>query len=403
MLSLTLTRIACVALAVVISNPAVAHAQSSTNSVGRTDKGWRTRIAIAVGAEYDDNVFLLPPLRKNDVQSPSAGETVSGRYANMESPSDIITTLTAGLGIKGAGVLGRTLTFTPELTYSLYAQNSERSHATARLSLEQSVARGGRLRLRARMTPSYFSKNYLVDAVDRDGSRTISDAERVYERGEYRETAFGGDYRFRLSNSTRQHPFGASLQFGGGYYDRVYDAPHEGRDLAGPTADAVLRLALNRRVRVDASYDFEALSATPTEQILLLDEADFARDFNGNGTSTDLDVRVSSLVDRSRTEQTVGGALAIEIGPRLDLTMGYDHRRRRFSSDQPLDVSYRGRRDARDQVAADLTVRLSRSVRMRMGGGWSTQKLNRESDAGGTEEIGDYRKYQARIGLLVGR
>ncbi len=403
MISLTMTRTACVALAVVMGGSAVAHAQSSTDSAGREEKGWRTRPAIAVGAEYDDNVFLLPTSRKDNVQSPSAGETASGRYANMESSSDVIATLTAGLDIKGNGLLGRTLTFTPELTYAFYTRSSERSHATARLSLEQNVARGGRVRLRARMTPSYFSKNYLVDAVDQDGSGTITDAERVYERGEYRETAFGGDYRFRLSKSTRQHPFGASLQFGGGYYDRVYDTPHEARDLAGPTADAILRLDLNRRVRVDASYDFGALDATPTAQILIIDEADFARDFNGNGTSTDLGVRVSSLVDRSRTEQTVGGALVIEISPRLDLTTGYDHRRRRFSSDEPLDVSNRGRRDTRDQVAADLTLRLSRSIRLRMGGGWSTQQLNRESDAGGAEEVDDYSRYQARIGLLFGR
>lgn len=377
---------------------APAQGQGSAPS-SKPAKGWRLSSSLGLATEYDNNVFLLDRGRKDDLALPAADEVASGRYTGMENASDLITTLSAALGLKGPGMLGKTLTLTPAVAYELYGKNSERSNAVFELSVEQDLPNDGRLRLQGRLTPGYFAKNYLVDAVDGDGSGTIARAERVYAGGEYREKELLFDYRFRLAKSTPKRFVGSSLELGTGYYGRVYEAPFAGRDLNGPTARAKLRVDRGRRVSLALGYDFASLSATPTNQVVLLDEPGFGQDFNGNGLSTDLDVRVVTTVDRSRTEHSLGGGIGVDLGKSSDLEVSLEHRWRRFSSTEPLDVSHNGRRDGRNQVSAELGFRLSRGVKLRLGGRSSSQGTNRPGDPAVTGEINDYTKYQANAGL----
>jgi hypothetical protein len=371
--------------------------KSESSKRAEKNKGWRIAPTLRLGAEYDNNLFLLSTSKKDDVANPSAAAVTSGRYAEMESANDVLTTMSAGLSLKGPGLFGRSSLVSPEVAYELYARNTARSNVSLGLSLQQDLSAGSRVRFKGRLMPSYFARNYMADAVDQDLSGSITPEERVYATGEYRESELGADYRLRLAKSTKKHGIGASLQVGGGYYDRSYDAPFAGRDLHGPILGAELLMELGRRISFEVSYDYSSLSATASNQVLLIDEPDFGQDLNGNGTASDLNARVLTMVDRSKREHSLGASVLLELSRPVDLSLGYEHRWRRYTSAQSLDVVNRGRRDQRDQVSADLRFRLAKDLRLRLGAVHAVQDLNRAGDPAG--EIDDYTRSQARLGL----
>ena len=383
----------------VAEQPAPAAEAKKSKKASRPDAGWRVSPSFRVDAEYDNNVFLLAPNKKDNVAAPSGAEVTSGRYADMKNASDVLTTMAAGLAVKGPGLMGKPSLIAADVSYELYAQNTERSNVGLGLSLQQQTWAGGRLRLQGRLTPSYFARNYLTDAIDQDASGSITDNERVYTHGEYRESQLGADYRLLLVKSRRKHPFGAAVQLGGGYYSRSYDTPLTGRDLQGPVGSAKLLLDLGRRVGLDVSYDYSSLGASRSNQVLLLDEADFGQDFNANGAATDLDARVAAMVDRSRKEHSLGATLQVQPSKVLALIVGYEHRWRRYTSEEALDVANRGRQDGRHQFSGDVRLRMTKDLGVRIGGVHSSQNLNRSGDPGSAGEIDDYTRSQARLGL----
>ncbi|HEU4680300.1 MAG TPA: hypothetical protein VFS51_01060 [Gemmatimonadales bacterium] len=364
----------------------------------KTKKSWRVAPSIRIDAEYDDNIFRLDSGRKDNVEDPSSAEVISGRYADMKQASDVLTTVSAGFVLKGPGMFAKPALITPEVSYERYTHNAERSNVGVGISIRQEAG-AGRLRLQGRVTSKYFARNYLADAVDRDANGSITEDERVYAPGEYSKAEFAADYRLSLSKATRHHPFGVSIQMGGGFSSRSYAAPLPNRNLDGPMVGAKLLLDLGRRLELDLGYDYSSMAGASATQVLLLNEPDFDQDFNGNGTTTDLDARVATLVDRSRREHRAGATVQFELGKPLDLTLGYQYRWRQYTSSQPLDVSHRGRKDARHQVSGDIRFRLTKGLRFRAGGVHSRQDQNRSGDPGSLGEVDDYTRSQARLGL----
>ena len=364
-------------------------------------KGWRVQApALSITSERDDNVFLVTESKKDDIGTPGTASVASRRYEGMLSAADLITTVEAKLAIQGTGMSGRPLVITPVMRYEYYAENTDRRNATFGLDLEQSLGHGNEVRLRGRMTPSYFARNYLADATDIDGNGSIAPAERSYRRGTYAETELTADYRRRLDESTKSSPFGAAIRLGAGYYARTFDAPFAGRDLAGPMAKVALMSDVSRRVKVELGYELGILSASPTDEVLLLDEQDVGADLNGNGRMTDVDVRSVQRVDRSRVEHVIVVGGGIELTSRTDLGVQFEHRRRRYGSGEPLDVSYNGRSDARNRLSVELSTAVSRRFSLGINGGIASQSLSRERDFGATGEVDDYSRHI--IGLRVG-
>jgi hypothetical protein len=267
------------------------------------------------------------------------------------------------------------------------------------LTVAQALPRGGRVRLKGQLTPSTFFKNYLADAVDADDNGTITPDERVYAPGSYAEREASADYRIRLAKQTSTRPVGASLQAGGGYYARSYDSPFAARDLSGPTASLGLMLEFRRGVQLDLGYDFASLGATPTRAVMLLDENQFGVDFNGDGSTNDVDARAFEMVDHSRTEHGASLALKAEPSKTVDVRLEYAHRWRRFGSTQPYDVSNNGRRDARDEVGADVQVKLARSLSLAASVLLQSQSLNRANDLAGLGDVADYTRHRSSVGL----
>ena len=372
-------------------------AQGSTAPADR--KGWRVLPEAALHSEYDDNVFLLTKAKKSDLDPPSAASLASGRYENMKSAGDVITTLEGTVRIQGSGMGGRRFELSPRIAYEYYAANAERRNLTIGAVAEQSLGSDGRVRLALRSTPGYFAKNYLSDAVDADASGTISSAERVYKAGTYSEMDMRADYRRRLRKSDQGRIQRVLLDLGAGYTSRAYKAPFSGRDLSGPTADAGLRLDLRRKIDILLDYELALLSADAVRQVQLLDEPDFNRDFNGNATQTDLNVRTFELVDRSRTEQAIGVTLQLPMSAKTDVDLSYGRRFRSFGSTQPFDAGNRGRRDARNELGAELNRSLRSGLRLSIMTSYASQSVNRSNDAAVTGDVEDYTKLRFSAGL----
>lgn len=355
---------------------------------------WRFRPTLSAFVEADDNPFLLSPRQKDRLASPPAG-TPASRYANMESASDVIAGTRAELEFRGPGLGGRTLAITPEIAYDRYLSNGERSAAQVGVSVAQNMGRGSRVRVRARLTPATFFKNYLSDALDADANGSIAFAERTYAPGAPAERTFAADYVFRVKRPRKGSRASAFLRVAAGHAAEEYDAPFAVRDRAGPFAALELSVA-RRRLEVEAQYEFAAMGATPGRAVRLLDEPDFNRDFNGNGTTTDLDARAFEMVDYSRTEQGVSLVGRFPAGRRTTLRAEIAHRRRAFGSAQPYDAN-NGRTDARNTLGAGATVKLASSLRLVTSVESRTQTANKALDAVG--DVADYSRRRITAGL----
>lgn len=374
--------------------PAVSGAQSS---LAAKPSSWRVKTTFSTKAEYDDNVYLATSRGRTAIDA--SGTSTSGRYAEMTSSSDVITTVRAGVELAGDGMGGRKLSVTPRAGYDFYAQNAARRNVHLDLSVAQDLGQGNELRLRGALTPSTFFKNYMFDAVDTNADGSISGGERRYAAADFRELEAGADYRRRLDKSTSKSPVGATVRVGAGYYARDYESQFAGRNLRGPTAAADFVVSTGRDTRFTLGYDVGKLAATTTPTVVLLDEPVYGQDFNGNGRATDLNARSVQPVDRSRLEQQASLKAQTRVGARTELDVGYARRWRSFSSTQQFDVSNNGRSDARNEFSGELQFRLTKPLALTLGAQSSGQQLNRPLDSGVSGEVDDYSRLRGIAGL----
>lgn len=363
------------------------------------ERAWKFEARVEGEFRYDDNPFLLTAAQKPRLETPSAGDTLSGRFGDMQKASDMIPAVGLELALEGRGLAGRALTLQAEGTYDANLENGRRRHAELGFSAEQALGRGSRVRLRLDWRPSYYHKNYLADAVDADGDGDIASRERRYQAGSSSEVDVTLGYRHRLLRSTRERQIGVSAELKAGYFDRSYDTPFAGRSRGGPGGQIGLGIELARRWAISLDYAYQKLDADPTREVMLLDETAFGRDFNGNGLVTDLDARAFELVDRSRTEQEFGVAIQGELADPVTVELAYGRRTRNFSSTEPFDVSNRDRNDGLNEVSGGLHVRLTRALRLDAGARRGAQDTNRAGDPGATGEVADYTRLVAWAGL----
>ncbi len=363
------------------------------------DRSWHPAARVQAEVQYDGNPFLLTAGRKSKLGAVSAADSQSGRFRDMESSTDVIPTPSLRLGIAGPGLGGRPLEIAADVAYEANLQNGRRRHAELGVGIEQSLRRGGRLRLAADWRPSYFHKNYLADAVDLNGDGNIAPEERRYASGTSNEMDLSLSYRHRLVKSTKRRPLGVTAELEVGYLDRSYDAPFAGRSRSGPGAGAGLTFQLSRSWAVGLDYAFASLGGDPAQEVLILNENDFGRDFNGNGGATDDSARAAVLVDRSRVEHELGVSVQGELGKAATLEVGYARRVRNFSSSEPFDVVDRDRRDVRSELAAELDLRLASRLHLALGARRAAQGTNRAGDPGSAGEVADYTRYVASAGV----
>ncbi len=281
--------------------------------------------------------------------------------------------------------------------------NSARSNVAFALELEQDLRRGRQLQLKADFVPSYFHRNYLADAFDADLDLSIQGAERIYQRGDYREFELRTDYQHRLLDSKRDQPWRVYAIVGVGLSDRTYDAPFTARDHTGPTFRARMRVEPRRTISLLTTYDLALLSSPVRNQVVLIDELLFGEDLNANTTTTDLNVRVVAPVDRSRTEHLLEQRLTMAVSDRLEVVGMVAYRWRRFLSEERFDIANRDRTDNRLEVGATAEYRLRRGVRLFGGASHAVQRLNQIEDLGGEGTVDDFDRTQAHLGLRLSR
>ncbi len=374
---------------------AQATAKAATKASSTDENGWQFRPAFLTDAEFDNNVFLLPDLKKGKLV---AGAPAGTHYADMVSASDVITTLRAQLAFDGPGLGGKRVKIVPELGYDYYTRNAERRTATYGISLAQKTMRGGLVRLKAAMQPQAFFKNYLVDAVDLDGNGSISSGEKLYSAARQGETTVEGDYTLRLRKQSSSSTVGAALRLGGGWYSRSNNTAFTSRDLKGPTLGAKLLFDVAGNSHLDLGYSLASLSAPRMLNVMLVNEPQFNRDFNNNGNTTDVNVRTVQMVDRSRSEQELGAAFGTDLG-QADVAVEYAHRTRHFNSSEPYDVANNGRRDARNEFGGTVRYNLGSAVRVRASAQRGVQTLNRATAAAATGDVADYTRLRTKLGL----
>jgi hypothetical protein len=375
----------------VITALGVGQAQAPEPAPGaRAERTWHAMGALHLTERADNNVFLLSDARKAQLDTLTAPAPPTTRFADMQSASDFITAARAELGATGPGLFGRSLSARFGAAYDFYARNDKRRHAAVRFSIAQAFPHHGRLRLRGRLTPSYFFRNFLADAIDLNADGRIESNERIYAAGTYRDSRIFLGYRQQLVRARQSHPFGAAVEFEVGHADRRYDAPLGYRSYNGPVVLATLVLDFSHSVALEVGYTHASLSARPDSAVLVLNEPDFNRDFNGDGTATDPRVRTVQLVDFSRTEQDLDVRLRAGRADGVRLGAHYRHRWRQFPSTQPFDVYNNTRRDRRDFVGLEIVVPTGPRAAFALGGDLETQFLSRSLVPSLTGEVTDY-------------
>jgi hypothetical protein len=340
-------------------------------------EGWRVIPGLRIVETFDDNPFLLSDARKAGVAPPSAASIASGRYAGMADASDFVTSMRAALRAEGPGILGHQLTLGAEARYQYYQRNALRRNMFYDLRAAQALGHGAHIAARAELQPKFFFRNYLADAVDLNADGVIEPNERIYAAGTYSDQVFTGEFRQRLVKSTDDHPFGAQLTIQGGHKTRTYQQPFQVRGYSGPFAGVVGTLDFKRSVGLEGEYRRYSLSANPGTAVLLLNEPDFNRDFNGNGTITDLQVRSMQTVDFSRIEHDMHTRFRVRPTDASEATLSYGLRLRNFQSKQPYDVYNNTRHDRRDRLGLDLGNRFSQRTTIHFGGSYEIQKLTK--------------------------
>jgi hypothetical protein len=362
-------------------------------------KPWRASGTLRAEEQANNNVFLLSDGLKARLDTLTAPAPPGTHFTDMQSASDLITLVQAGFEIEGPGLFGRTLSIRPTARYDYYARNPKRGNVELGLSIAQSVSHNGRLHLRGTLVPSYFYRNFLADAQDLNGDGAIESNERIYAAGTYHDHRLFVGYQQRLIRGTRTQPLGVAVELDVGHVVRTYDAPLSYRSYRGPEVDASLAVDLSRAVKFDASFVHASLNSKPGSAVLVLNEPDFNQDFNGDGTATDLRVRTVQMVDFSRTEQDLNLRLRAQLGAGVDARVYYQHRWRTFPSTQPLDVYNNSRRDRRDLVGLELSVRVAPAAQFSVGGDIETQKVTRSLIPTLTGEVTDYTRNRVYAGL----
>ncbi len=394
----SLPRLLLVGIMVLVAPRSVAAQAPTPPGNHKASKAWHVIGTLRVEEEGNNNVFLLSDAIKARLDTLTTSAPPATRFADMQSANDYVTAGQAVLGIEGPGLLGRALSIRSDGRYAFYALNPKRRNIDLGVSIAQAFPYHGRLHLRGRLIPSYFYRNFLADATDLNGDGIIQSSERIYAAGTYRDGRLLVGYRQRLIRSTQTHPFGAAVDLEVGHVVRTYEAPFSYRSYRGPVVDATLALDLTPSLGLDVGYTHASLNSTPGTAVLLLNEPDFNRDFNGDGDVTDLRVRSVQMVDFSRMEQDLDVALRAEVAAGVAARVHYRHRWRTFPSAQPFDVLNNSRRDRRDFVGLDLSFRVAAHTHFSVGGDVETQKVTRSLVPSLTGEVTAYTRNRFYVG-----
>src|SRR5262245_9570504 len=304
---------------------------------------WEWGGGVSIRGAYDSNVFELDHSNKLRVHRKSPTDRANGRVRDMDSVDDYVISPRAEISGVVRSSLGR-LSIIPRAAYHYYFQNARKTYPEFGIEFGQTVTEHSVVAFDFDYELDAFRKNYLHDTNSPDP--IISSRERVYTRGIYDEMRLELAYKGRLWKATNPENWFQRLTGAvtGGYVKRNFDE-FANRDLDTGTAGVSLGSRWAEIVDVDVGYQFADVKAPGKHEVAIIDEPVVGVDLNGDGDAFDNNVRTLARVDRSRFEHTFGSDVKLGLPFHLRAWAGYRYTLFDYTSQAPLDLYYRGRRD----------------------------------------------------------
>ncbi|MBI4566706.1 MAG: hypothetical protein HY716_18675 [Planctomycetes bacterium] len=365
----------------------------------RTPSSWSYEMELSNDFVYSDNVFALDHGSASRLEDGRADDRASGRFDDMESVEEFRNSTRWRLDAAGRSPFGLRAGLWIETAFHLQTQNPVMNHLTAAFGARQGISSGGELGIAFRFLPDLFEKNYLSNASDANGDEAISDDERVYSAGRYREIVLELEYRHHLLYRPRQSLREILAIARVERRDRTYDPPFAGRD------EEALGFALGLEVAYESlgvalQFEHAPVDADVTNEVLIFNEFDVGIDFNGDGDVADPNARGVTPVDRGHSVDEVSLTVKYVLGSSTMLGLEYLWRRRAYDSDLLLDVEHRDREDIQHIAGLSLDHWLSRRWKLRLGYERAQQEATLAAPPAGTGETLDYRRHVLYLSLL---
>jgi hypothetical protein len=309
---------------------------------------------LAVGSTYNDNVFRLTPAQKDALGAGGEG------YTDMNAAHDVASTLRLRTRLRGRGVAGQRLELGAEARADYFALSPRQSRVAVRLSAEQRLAGRSAVHARVTLVPHEFRRNYLIGGDKAD--------EALYAPGTLRSVSGVVGFERTLLRGRGQLRIDGSVDVTGSL--RTYaDFPWRDRREVGIELGTEARLGpVGVELGVGRSRAFHDSVAEPVLADGEVTMMELERDFD-----------VTNLA--------VGASLRITRRARVGL--GFEHRARDYRASLEEDPVFGDREDRRDTFLAELRLRATRRVDVRLGGDIRRQTAFRP----GRGDTGDEARY----------
>ena len=368
-----------------------------TSEIATKPAEWKAYVQVRSRITHDSNLFRLSPPTSRRFEQKHARDQANGRFRNMDELDDFIESTAVRAGVEGPGPVGNSVSIWTKLEYNLYLRNNERSHAEVELNGRQDVGDNGWIYLSVEVTPDYFKRNYLVDGLDRDLSGAISTSERVYAEGVVDQWSYRTSYRRRFSEVSDSRFLGVTGELELSYERRFYNFPFQGRDQGDISLLPEIEFEFGRRFGLTIRSEVGRVINDEHDEVVLLDEPDYLRDFNSDLDAFDNNVGRVQRIDRSYDHYEVETAFRYSPIEDLDLELAYARRWKKFLSKFDLDPAHRDRSDVRDVFAFSAEYSFSKIWEASAGWSYGIQTTDRIGDPDGVGKGTDYR---ASIGYL---
>ncbi|HIF91539.1 MAG: hypothetical protein ABGX04_17125 [Myxococcales bacterium] len=362
---------------------------------------WLWDLDLGIEGTYESNVFLLSDGSIDRFKEDDPDDAISGRFDDVKEVDDFVVTAAAKMRVAGDGLMKRRVQAWLGVEYDQAVYNEIRSRPRFRIGASQQLGKGRRASIEFEYELDRFKRNYL-SGTEPDPGGSIKRDERRYRAGTFSTAEIVASYDQRIWKRSKKRPnlvevlgirridMEASL----GYARRDYDHfSNRDRNELIVGVGAVAQVGKSWRIEVD--YGLSSIFTSRDPEFLIIDEIDAGRDLNGNGNDSDNNVPVDERVDRSHIDHTVGIEVEWAASKRVMLKAGYDFMFQDYLSDEPLDLTYNGRKDERHRLFGGVEWSFAKRWAASLGGIW----MDESSDRSGENEETSYSGYMISLGL----
>lgn len=366
-------------------------AQSNVDSVRDS---WETRWGVLNIVDWNDNVYKLSSSQQIRMNLNNPGDEISGRYNDMERISDVIFSIAPEFEVRTKnGLFGRSFSLRGIIVYQQYLYNNKKSHFNFGLSIKQKVSKHGKIILRAIYIPSYFKKNYLLDATDSTGH--VSTSERIYHESVYNELEFILSYHHKFLKWIVDVKSDLFV----GYRNRNYNSQFPGRNQDVFGGGLAFEVLPTKWWSIYLGYMIESRLSPITPEVMILDEPDYQIDFNNDRDFADNNRRTVQTVNRSYYSQALEFGLSLRPFKRINIYVGFKFVFRDYLSQEPLDPSYKDRNDKKTKLNLGCAYTLFKDLFLMFEYKNITQQTNRPSKPESVGEVTDYDMHRIKAGI----